>query len=143
MGRIKQAPLSEGVSGVPGIGEDWNPYQAAGFVRRLTVLGELLESKPPAWPPGDAEHRKEAAKMFELTDMDVQDAPTQERMRQRTSALNRLYHVSFFVALIIPLLTIAFKLLLARELGLYYSTSAQARAGNPDAVEVAQAEGAP
>jgi hypothetical protein len=75
--------------------------------------------------------------------MDVQDAPTQERMRQRTAALTRLYHVSFFVALVIPLLTIAFKLLLAKELSLYYSTSAQARVGNPDAVEVAQAEGAP
>jgi len=45
------------------------------------------------------------------------------------------------VALFVPLLTLAFKLVLGRELGLYYSTKAQARAGNSEAIAVLLAAG--
>jgi hypothetical protein len=60
---------------------------------------------------------------------------------QDAELFNRIWWIAIFIAGVIPLLTIAFKAMFASELQSYFSTRAQARAGNPAAIEVLRARG--
>jgi uncharacterized protein DUF4407 len=118
-------------AGAAGI-DEFNPYRA-GFVRRHAVLADLLAGRPAEWPPGKSAERARAVTEFGIEEIDPHDLDLAHRNAEHTEDFMHIYYVAFLVALFIPLLTIAFKLVIGRELGVYYSTAAQARVGNPEA----------
>ncbi|HEX4955393.1 MAG TPA: hypothetical protein VF017_18535 [Thermoanaerobaculia bacterium] len=117
----------------------------ADFSERLIVLDDLRNARPPLWPATTQDKRERAAKLFGVSDFKGPSSPAlaeaQARMKQKAGIFQAIYRVAFIMALVIPLLTVAFKILMASELRAYYSTLAQARAGNPAAIEVVLARG--
>lgn len=117
----------------------------ADFTERLRVLDDLHTGRPPLWPSTSDEVRNRAVELFGLDDPEGPPSEARERNAQRRAAdaalFRQVYRVAFIMACVIPLLTVAFKLLMAGELKLYYSTEAQALAGNPAAIDVIHARG--
>lgn len=116
------------------------PPRPADFTERLIVLDDLRNARPALWPATTPEKRTRAVEEFGLSDPS-QDTAALKRMEQKAGIFQAVYRVAFIMALVIPLLTVAFKILMAGELRAYYSTLAQARAGNPAAIEVVLARG--
>lgn len=117
----------------------------ADFTDRLRILDDLRHGKPALWPPSSEAVRSDAVQLFGLEDPTGPETPAKAKMRQRleqnATLFGRIYWVAFLMASVIPLLTVAFKLMMAGELRDYYSTDAQARAGNPAAIQVIRARG--
>jgi hypothetical protein len=117
----------------------------ADFTDRLRVLDDLRSARPPMWPAAPIEVRQQAVQLFALDDPDGSDTPAnqkiQQRLQENADLFNRVYFVAFLMACVIPLLSVAFKFMMASELRDYYSTAAQARAGNPAALQVIRARG--
>jgi hypothetical protein len=117
----------------------------ADFTDRLRILDDLRNGKPPLWPSSSDEVRAGAVQLFGLEDPTGPDTPAKQKIRERleqnADLFGRVYWVAFLMASVIPLLTVAFKLMMAGELRDYYSTQAQARAGNPGAIQVIRARG--
>ncbi|HVR99886.1 MAG TPA: DUF4407 domain-containing protein [Thermoanaerobaculia bacterium] len=117
----------------------------ADFTERLMVLDDLRNARPPLWPATTQKQRDLAVELFSVSDFKGPTSPAleeaRERMEQKADLFRAIYWVAFIMALVIPLLTVAFKILMAGELRAYYSTLAQARAGNPAALEVVLARG--
>jgi hypothetical protein len=116
--------------------------KAADFTDRLRALGDIREGLPPAWPPLD---RKVIALAVDRFGVESPDEPAGSELQKRRLNAARLfqwtYWIAFVVAAVIPLLTLAFKLMMSRELATYYSIRAQARAGNPAAILALHARG--
>lgn len=117
----------------------WDPCDA-GFITRLSILDDLLNARRPFWSSSERAQRQKVVATFGLPDPEASDDATHRREAFRAQTLNNVYRISFIIAVVIPLLTIAFKLLMARELAIYYSAKAQARAGNPHAIQVISAQ---
>lgn len=120
------------------------PPKTADFTDRLRVLDDLRNARPPQWPRSPVELREEANRVFGLgvsaTDaMDPAD-PLMARLKADANYFQQIYAIAFIVALIIPLLTLAFKLMMSRQLRSYYSARDQANALNPEAVQALYAE---
>jgi len=128
----------------PSTGRILHP-KPADFTDRLRILDDLRHAKPTLWPASSDEVRAGAVQLFGLEDPSGPDTPAKqkirERLQQNADLFGRVYWVAFLMASVIPLLTVAFKLMMAGELRDYYSTQAQARAGNPAAVQVIRARG--
>jgi len=131
---VRNAPLSQPIDHPL---RTFDPYQA-GFVVRVLALYDLLAGRPPAWPPSKRGIR-EAASLLLGSSWEAADEHSHKRATQRAETFRRVYLIAFLVACVIPLLTLAFKLLLCRELQTYFSTTAQARTGNEHAVETLRA----
>ena len=120
------------------------PPKTADFTDRLRVLDDLRNAMPPQWPRSPIELREKANQEFNLgasaTDaMDPAD-PLVARLKADAKYFEKIYYIAFIVALIIPLLTLAFKLMMSRQLRSYYSARDQAHALNPEAVQAIYAE---
>ena len=117
----------------------------ADFTERLRVLDDLRTGRPAQWPSTSDEARNRAVELFGLDDPEGPPSESRARNEQRrtddATLFRSVYRVAFIMACVIPLLTVAFKLLMAGELKVYYSTLAQARAGNPEAIDVIRARG--
>jgi hypothetical protein len=118
------------------------PPKAADFTDRLRVLEDLKDQTPPLWPAADPPTITAAAAAFHLEDPKGQADPKLATRRQGDARLfSRTYWIAFVIAAVIPLLTLAFKLMVSQELSSYYSAAAQARAGNPEAILALRARG--
>jgi hypothetical protein len=103
------------------------------FFEQLRVVSDLSEGRPPAWAGVTTEEVAELAEKFSLEG----SAPCTESGDCDKAAVYRYsYRAIYAIALVIPLMVFATKLLMAAELKIYYSVAAQAEAGNPDALLV-------
>ena len=111
----------------------WAPFVFApapyDFFERLRVIEDLRAGKAPQWPVLPEDRIKEIADELDLED------PTLEQRAGRGHFFERSYWAVFFVALVIPMLAVAFKLAMPMDLKNYYSLEYQAERGNPAAVE--------
>jgi Domain of unknown function (DUF4407) len=120
----------------------WLKHKAADFTDRLRVLADLKEARPPQWPAADRAAVTKAADLFHLESPYAGEEPALRLRRQQARDLFRLtYWIAFIIAAVIPLLTLAFKLMASEEFRSYYSTTAQALAGNPDAIRALTVRG--
>ena len=127
--------------GRPGTGTSLQP-KAADFTDRLRVLADLKEARPPQWPTADQASIANAAKLFHLeSPYASEDPPLRLRRRSARDLFRLTYWIAFVIAAVIPLLTLAFKLMSSEELRTYYSATAQALAGNPEAIRALTARG--
>jgi hypothetical protein len=118
------------------------PPKAADFTDRLRVLEDLKDQVPPQWPAADPPTITLAASAFHLEDpYGPGDRKLAERRRGDARLFSRTYWIAFVIAAVIPLLTLAFKLMVSQELASYYSAAGQARAGNPEAILALRARG--
>jgi hypothetical protein len=116
--------------------------QHADFTQRLAILADLRAGRPARWPASSAETRMASCDLFGLCDEAAASDPvTQARSADAARTFRMTYWAAFIIAVVIPLLTLAFKLLMPRELKAYYSTVGQARSGNPAAVKALWAAG--
>lgn len=135
MDRVRQSAVGEVLEDDEFAGGKWDPYDAD-FIERLAIVHDLRNGRSPKWPASTEEIRLRAVAEFGVADPTAEGA---EHASEYGAQMNRTYWVAFFIALIVPLLTLAFKALMSRELKAYYSTLAQARAGNPEAIRVLEA----
>jgi hypothetical protein len=120
------------------------PPKAADFTDRIRVLSDIRNGLPPTWPPVNDEVIATAVKRFGVeSPAGSANGKIQERRRNAAGLFVWTYWIAFIVAAVIPLLTLAFKLMMSQELITYYSVRAQARAGNPEAILALQARGIP
>ena len=116
--------------------ENWDPYRA-GFVERVLTLYRIVDGRG-AELPNDATAEQVAE--FEIPRITLPQGRTSEIDKDKASKLSKIYWASFLIALVIPLLTLAFKLLQGDELRAYYSTRAQASAGNWHALQALEVQ---
>jgi hypothetical protein len=118
------------------------PPKAADFTDRLRALSDLREGLPPMWPSVSDTVVSTAVERFGVEPpAGTADPKIQERRQGAARLFGWTYRIAFIIAAVIPLLTLAFKLMMSQELITYYSVRAQARAGNPEAILALQARG--
>ena len=104
-------------------------WSSAGFTDRLSVVQDLVHGNPARWPAASPQIRQQVVEVFGLPDPDEEVLGA-----ERTASTYKMhYWMAFLVALAIPLLTIAFKIISPPELRRYYSGECQVLAGNVDA----------
>lgn len=109
------------------------PDQRYDIFEQLRVLNDLRHGEPPRWKGVSEEEIAEIGDQFGLRDISEQDAIARRRAAQNAIVFNFTYFLVYFIALVIPLLVIAVKLLLSEELEAYYSISQQNASGNTEA----------
>ncbi len=153
-GRPILEPLSPGAQG-PTAADLQNRFvylpPSYDFFEKLRVLDDLRRGYAARWPGLDSAESQELATLYGLQDVRpcvsqaVQGGPSPDldpacdpelwtRFQHQRAQLNRSYWMVFGIALVIPLLVIATKLLMTGELAAYYSSAYQAVAGQRDAV---------
>jgi hypothetical protein len=149
------ATVDEEVSEGESTGEVREPYRYTlpkyDFFEQLRVLRDLRHGFPPSWQGVSEERAAELADLYSLVDVRpcadqvVEGGPRAaadkdcdrglwERQVAEAQQFDRSYWIVFFIALVIPFLVIASKLLMTPELKAYYSSRAQAASGNPVAL---------
>jgi hypothetical protein len=96
------------------------------FLEKLRVIDDIRVAQPPRWPPVSAEMRRVLEKEYGLFDH-TDPAVRQADARNAT----RTYWAIFAVAMIVPFMSLLFKLTMPEDLALYYSRNWQARCGHP------------
>jgi hypothetical protein len=100
------------------------------FFQRLSVINDLYAGRPPRWHGATPQDRATLGVEYGLKDAAADDLEELQRQGMEASTFALSWWAVVGIAAIIPLLLLAFKLLLPRDLSLYYSTDAQRRAGN-------------
>lgn len=96
------------------------------FLEQLRVLDDVRTARPPRWPPVDPAIRKQLEQEYGLYD-DTDEAT--RRIDARNASYT--YWAIFGMAVLVPFMSLLFKLLMPTHLGLYYSSDWQARQGDP------------
>jgi hypothetical protein len=102
-----------------------------GFVMRLSILNDILDGRPPRWPPTDEAIRLQVEDTFPGVAV-VQNIDT-SRNNATAEYMSWVFLIMHIVVIVIPLATVLYKLLLPQELKDYYSKMNQAISGNEDA----------
>ena len=97
------------------------------FFEQLRVVSDLSEGCPPKWAGVSTKEEDKIAEEFSLSD-------SKSCNKAKGAVYRYSYRAIYAIALVIPLMVFATKLLMAAELKTYYSAAAQAEAGNPDAL---------
>jgi len=97
------------------------------FFEQLRVVSDFTEGCPPKWVGVSKAEMNDLATKFALRDSDG-------CIREKGAVYRHSYWAIYAIALVIPLMVFATKLLMASELKIYYSAAAQAAAGNSDAL---------
>lgn len=108
-----------------------------GLMAELGLLDDVLEPRPPRWPPtSDAVKRKveQAFPGVALAEKEIG-----ERELAEAQGMRWRYRVSHLVFIFIPMLAVLYKLLMPEALQAYYSARAQARSGNEQARQLLDA----
>lgn len=116
------------------------PFQphVQSMLRRALAMHELITNQPATWPEGTpAEWSGFAVRHFGLPD----PAPVAGSPRGAKRAWSYLLSSALLLAvgMVVPLMTLAFKLMMGDELQAYYSCAAQEAAGNLTARAVRRA----
>jgi hypothetical protein len=134
--QVQAAPYGDAIRNpVTQIVLEWN---TADFVERLAILDDVRHGRSPRWPLSRKAIKADAIALFQLPDSESGERdPRSDDWREMT---RHLYYVAFIIALLIPSLTVGFKFwLISPELRAYYSSAAQERAANPEALEIRRA----
>lgn len=107
------------------------PYD---FFQRLRVLNDIYYGRPARWPAISKSAQKNLAGLFGLQDV------SEERRLAEAKQFQLSYWIVYVIAIVIPLLILAIKLLMNRELKEYYSSYYQAAKGNPQALAFIRAQ---
>lgn len=100
------------------------------FFERLRVIADLYTGRPPDWANTTSEDRKDLGSEYGLKEFSDDDVAAISRRMINAEMFARSYWAVFGIAMVIPLLVLALKALLPRELKEYYSSSSQQKAGN-------------
>jgi hypothetical protein len=111
-------------------------YESGDVFQQLEILEDLKQGRPARWPMIDAQTRSKLAATYALDDPAVVTAEELARRADSAALYQHAYKIAFIIALVIPVLVMATKILLAGELAAYYSLHRQAESGNPDAIAV-------
>ncbi|MCP4661611.1 MAG: DUF4407 domain-containing protein [bacterium] len=112
------------------------------FFEQLRVLNNLRRTETPRWRGVSEDERAEIGDQFGLRDISAESQALWEQFQEDAALFNFSYWVVYIIALIIPLLIIAVKLLLSEELKAYFSAAHQNAVGNPEAKAFSAAEDA-
>jgi hypothetical protein len=134
MDRLRSANFGDTVLDVSGQPVRWGND---GFIDREQILWQLIDGQPARWPPGvPPEKQAEIATWAGMPMPSIAAAEAANSIRIPALGL-------FLIAGAIPLLSIAFKLLMSEELKTYYSLEAQARSGNQEALQQLESRALP
>ncbi len=125
--------------GEPLVREDGTPFtwRRAGAVERMVALAQLRNGEPPSWPLSESELRARAADLAGLSG-------TSSAVDTFSNHVRFLWFLVTLLGAAIPSLSLLFKFtMMSEELKIYYSADAQARAGNPEAIELLRARSSP
>jgi predicted nucleic acid-binding Zn-ribbon protein len=100
------------------------------FFQRLGVINDLYFGRPARWPDATAEDRKKLADEYKLKDIGSDDKEAEARRMADAHTFMWSYWAVVGIAAVIPLLVLALKGLLPKDLKIYYSTEEQKAAGN-------------
>lgn len=100
------------------------------FFQRLGVINDLFYGRPPRWFDATPENRAKLTALYSLSDPDAKDTFAMQRLASDAETFKWSYRAVIGIALVIPLLLLALKMLLPTDLRLYYSRDAQIKAGN-------------
>lgn len=117
--------------------EDGAPFawRRAGAVERMVALSQLRSGEPPRWPPSSPDLIARASLLAGLGDH-------ANAVDTSSNHVRFLWLLMTLIGAAIPSLSLLFKFtMMSEELKLYYSVEAQARAGNPEAIELLRARG--
>lgn len=114
------------------------PYD---FFAQLAIVDDLRSGAPPRWLGSSGKEMARGAEEFGLTfpkscgekPCSEEEKKSWESVQSRARHFRWSYLAVYGIAMVIPTLVFALKLLLPEDLISYYSTVRQARAGNPDA----------
>ena len=101
---------------------------------QLQVINDLRAERAAQWPAVSDKEKKDFVKTYGLEDDD--SAAAKARRADLAHIVKQGYWAALAIALVIPTLVLATKLLLIEDLKAYYSTARQAAAGNPHAIAV-------
>ena len=104
------------------------------FFQRLGVISDLYHGRPARWLNMGPDDRAKLSEAYGLTEIKADDQLAQSRIEADARTFRFSYWAVIGLAAIIPLLLLALKLLYPEDLKRYYSTEAQRRAGNYEAL---------
>lgn len=100
------------------------------FFQRLGIINDLYAGRTARWRGATPQDRATLGAEYGLKDAAADDLDEQRRQGAEAGTFALSWWAVVGIAAIIPLLLLAFKMLLPRDLSLYYSTDAQRWAGN-------------
>ena len=112
------------------------------FFERYFILNDLVAGRPPNWGDATPAEIADIIKEFGVGESPIGQVPTTEQqllLERRTTDAQTLRYwwwAVFLVALVIPLLVLAAKLLMSRDLISYYSEQAQMTNLNYDSISL-------
>lgn len=104
--------------------------QEVDFFERLRVVADLYTGRPPQWKDAAADDRTMLGTEYGLKEIAEDDADAVSRRMINAQMFARSYWAVVGIAIVIPLLVLALKALLPKELKDYYSSRKQREAGN-------------
>lgn len=120
-------------------GEDYENRQVApgfafrfvdyDFLGKLRILDDLREARPVRWPGASATMRDSLVRQFGM-----HEEPDSLLLAADAANANRVYWSIFGVAVLVPFMSLLFKLIMPASLAHYYSIDWQRRQGNPSAL---------
>ena len=105
------------------------------FFQRLGIINDLYYGRSARWPDATAEDRKELSEEYGLKDAGGDDQEAEARRLADAHTFQWSYWAVVGIAAVIPLLVLALKGLLPRDLKVYYSTREQRGAGNYESLK--------
>ncbi len=110
------------------------PYD---FFKRLRILEDLKDGNPAQMPDKRLNEADEEFLATKLRVPGLARGDQANKMRATNASIFQWqYWIVYFIAMVIPLLVIAFKLIIPTELRDYYSSDKQAEAGNYEAMRL-------
>lgn len=112
------------------------------FLDKFRIIDDVLAGRPPRWPGAEREDISFLQKKYGLyddhdniSDLQGKDKSTaEERLAAETRNARRTYYAVFGVALIIPFMSLLFKIIMPAPLSYYYSSGWQTQQGHPEAM---------
>lgn len=134
--QIRKSPPGEVVYENTGNADKWqfrdHEYD---FFQRLGVINDLYYGRPARWPDASLEDRQKLSDEYGLKDIGLDDEEAHARRMADAHTFQWSYWAVVGIAAVIPLLVLALKGLLPKDLKIYYSTKKQRDAGNYESLK--------
>lgn len=106
------------------------------FLDKFRIIDDVLAGRPARWPGAEREDIQFLQKKYGLYDDhdNISDSQGQERLAAETRNARRTYYAVFGVAVIIPFMSLLFKIIMPAPLSYYYSSGWQGQQGHPEAM---------
>ncbi|HEV2991379.1 MAG TPA: DUF4407 domain-containing protein [Candidatus Angelobacter sp.] len=112
------------------------------FLDKFRIIDDIMAGRPPRWPGAEQDDIKFLQKKYGLYDDhdNISDlkgqarSAAEERLAAETKNARRTYYAVFGVALIIPFMSLLFKIIMPAPLSYYYSSGWQSQQGHAEAM---------